>query len=85
MNHLQAAALRIIESTPRDRIRTHEAKLREGYQVARKPIEETLALHEQIMELHARGVKRYQIAAALEVSRMTVTRHIRGDVRALKR
>lgn len=85
MNHLQAAHLRILESLPRERVRTHEAKLREGYQVARKPIEETIALHEQIMELHAKGLKNYEIAAALEIARMTVTRHIRGDVKVLKR
>ena len=85
MNHLQAAHLRILESLPRERVRTHEAKLREDYQVARKPIAETLELHEQIMAMRAKGLKNYQIAAALAISRMTVTRHVRGDVKTVQK
>lgn len=85
MTRLQAAHLRILESLPRERIRTHEAKLREGYQVARKPIAQTIELHEQILAMHAKGARNYQIAAALDVSRPTVARHINGLVRAVKR
>ncbi len=84
MNHLQAAHLRILESR-RLPVRTHEARPREDYQVARKPIAETLELHEQILALHAKGLKNYEIAAALDVSRPTVGRHINGLVRAVKR
>lgn len=85
MNPLQAAHLRILESLPREKVRTREAKLREGYQVARKPIADTLELHEQILAMHAKGLKNYEIAAALDVSRPTVGRHINGLVRAVKR
>ena len=85
MNALQAAALRILESTPRERIRVHEAKLRDGYQTGCRPVKETLARHEQVMALHAKGLTSKEIAVVLEVSRMTVDRHIRGQVRAVQK
>lgn len=46
---------------------------------------DTLALHERIVALHAEGKTRFEISEELDVSLMTLSRHLTGKVKTVNR
>lgn len=79
-----AAHLRILSETPRERIRTHEQRAPTVDHGGRRTHAETSALHVQILALQAEGLKQYEIAEVLDVSRMTVNKHVNGKIKTVK-
>jgi DNA-binding NarL/FixJ family response regulator len=69
---------------PRERIRTHIRQYEEAVPRGRS-LAETEQLHFRIKALAKRGLKRYQIAEELGVSRTTVQRHLDGQIKAVSR
>jgi DNA-binding NarL/FixJ family response regulator len=88
MNQAKAAHIRILEAMPRDRIRTHFRQYDEtgtGTVPRGRTLAATEQLHFRIKALDKRGLKRYQIAEELGVSRTTVQRHLDGKIMAVSR
>lgn len=83
MTEAQRAAFRILTATPAEKIRTHHWKPEfTSHQGGRMPIEQTIWLHNRILELRGQGWKQKDIAPELGVSKLTVSRHCRNLVKA---
>lgn len=76
--------LRILAEIPRDRIRTHEWRPPVDRDPGGKPtFAETADLHRRILLLEAEGLKQFEIAEVLRVSRTTVNKHLNGKIRSV--
>ena len=87
MTEAQRAHLRMMESTPQERVHTHlqEARpLGSGCLPRGRTKEDTARLNHAINALKRKGLKQFEIARELNVSRMTVSVHLRGRIKAVR-
>lgn len=83
MTEAQRAAVRILETTPPDRVRRHEWQPPNANKGGRVPIAETRRLNAQILKMRADGYKQVEIARELGVTQITVSRHCRGHIKTI--
>lgn len=84
MTEAMRAALRILEATPPERIHTHRWQPDLTNKGGRTTVEQTRRLNRMILERRERGWTQLQISIDLQISKVTVSRHCRGDVKACK-
>lgn len=80
MTEAMRAAFRLFCSTPPDRVHTHHQHPRpigSGCLPMGRTAEDTERLHQAIVDMKKRGLRNLDIAFELNVSKMTVWKHLR--------
>lgn len=86
MTEAMRAHMRLMESTPTERVHTHhrvEVPAGRGF-VRGRTKEETERLHHSILALKRKGLNNKAVARELRISAMTVSKHLRGLIKAVK-
>lgn len=81
------AHMRILSAIPPERVRTHHWKGEEvdaRHEPRSRSAESTKELHDAILRLHRDGWPNVAIAAVMEVTPMTVSKHLRGLIKAVR-
>lgn len=86
MNPALQAHMRLMESTPRDRVHTHYEPSLEERRLKwwRITSMTTREINTRVKELKARGKRQFEIAAELRISLVTVSRHVNDKIKSMR-